>query len=113
MKDVQKNYLPGPWVVNYGGTKGHIKSISPDNEDGDTPTVCRCDIFPSPLRYAAYQNYNAQLISAAPDLLDALEVCYAALCTYGKHPIIEAQVEKALGKATNEYMARGYNLENI
>jgi hypothetical protein len=43
---------------------------------------------------------NAKLISAAPDLLAALEVCYASLCTYGSHPIIQQQVEKALLKAT-------------
>lgn len=42
---------------------------------------------------------NAALISAAPDLLEALKVCYASLCTYGSHPIIEQQVEKAIRKA--------------
>ncbi len=42
---------------------------------------------------------NAALISAAPDLLEALKICYASLCTYGKHPIISMQVENAIAKA--------------
>jgi hypothetical protein len=42
---------------------------------------------------------NAKLVSSAPDLLEALRVCYASLCTYGSHPIIEQQVEKAIRKS--------------
>lgn len=43
---------------------------------------------------------NAKLIAAAPELLEALKVCYNSLCTYGSHPIIENQVEKTIEKAT-------------
>lgn len=32
------------------------------------------------------------------ELLCALKVCYASLCTYGSHPIIENQVENVLKK---------------
>jgi len=42
---------------------------------------------------------NAALISAAPELLEALKTCYASLCTYGQHPIISMQVENAIAKA--------------
>lgn len=42
---------------------------------------------------------NQSLISASPDLLEALKVCYKSLCTYGSHPIIEKQVENAIRKA--------------
>jgi phosphoenolpyruvate carboxylase len=32
------------------------------------------------------------------ELLEALQVCYKSLCTYGSHPIIEKQVENVLSK---------------
>ncbi|MDD5013580.1 MAG: hypothetical protein PHW73_00575 [Atribacterota bacterium] len=32
-------------------------------------------------------------------LLDALKVCFASLCTYGSHPIIEKQVNEAIQQA--------------
>jgi hypothetical protein len=34
-------------------------------------------------------------------LLEALNVAYKSLCTYGNHPIIEKQVESAIEKAKN------------
>lgn len=40
-----------------------------------------------------------KLRDAAPELLDALKVCYASLKTYGNHPIIEKQVDYAINKA--------------
>jgi hypothetical protein len=42
------------------------------------------------------ENYKKK--SFAPELLEALRVCYASLCTYGSHPIIEKQVENILKK---------------
>jgi len=42
---------------------------------------------------------KAHLVAAAPDLLDALKVCYKSLCTYGSHLIIEKQVDNAIRKA--------------
>lgn len=42
---------------------------------------------------------NAKLIAAAPDLLEALEICLESLSTYGQHPIIEEIAKKALLKA--------------
>lgn len=37
-----------------------------------------------------------RLEDAAPKLLDALKVCFASLCTYSSHPIIEKQVNDAI-----------------
>ena len=42
---------------------------------------------------------NAKLIAAAPDLLKALEVCYASLSPYGDHRFIKKRVKAALNKA--------------
>jgi hypothetical protein len=42
---------------------------------------------------------NGKLLGAAPELLEALKVCWASLQTYGEHPIIKIQVEVALNKA--------------
>lgn len=44
---------------------------------------------------------NAHLIAAAPELLDALRVCWASLKTYGDHPIIDKQCKLAINKALN------------
>ena len=41
---------------------------------------------------------NGKLMAVAPELLEALKTCYASLCTYGSHPIIEKQVENVLRK---------------
>lgn len=42
---------------------------------------------------------NAQLIAAAPRLLESLQVCWESLKTYGDHPLIDKQVKIALDKA--------------
>ena len=42
---------------------------------------------------------NAYLISAAPELLEAIQVCWASLKTYGEHPIIDKQCKNAINKA--------------
>jgi hypothetical protein len=38
----KKNHTPLPWVKDFGGTIGHIKSIAL-HEKGFTPTVCQYD----------------------------------------------------------------------
>lgn len=42
---------------------------------------------------------NAQLTAAAPDLLEALKMCWASLQTYGDHQIIDMYCEKSINKA--------------
>ena len=41
---------------------------------------------------------NGKLMAVAPELLEALKVCYSSLYTYDSHPIIEQQVENVLKK---------------
>ena len=45
---------------------------------------------------------NVNLLVNSPQLLSALKICHKALKTYGKHPIIDAQVRKVL-KSINNY----------
>lgn len=41
----------------------------------------------------------AELKAQRDELLAALNVCAASLCTYGSHPIVEKQVNNAINKA--------------
>jgi hypothetical protein len=74
-------HTPGPWEVDYGGSVGHVKSLA-NRESGKTPTVARYDIFPAGSALALRQKANANLIAAAPDLLNA---CRAAFDAIMKH----------------------------
>ena len=51
------------------------------------------------MKTAEEMKANAQLIAAAPDLLEALQMCWASLQTYGDHPIIDKYCEIAINKA--------------
>ena len=91
----------GVWVIGTAfkaDTKNiHIKT------DGKLITVEDCDGIAVAIvgRISEEaQEANAKLIAAAPELLEALEMCFNALQTYGKHPIIKLQVEAVINKAT-------------
>ena len=67
-------HTPGPWVIDYEGTFGHIKAFVGDK----TPTVCKYGTDYRGERHSALviehqDDANARLIAAAPDLLQALE----------------------------------------
>ena len=66
-------FTSGPWVVDFGGTIGHVKSVA-ENEYANTPTVARYDIG-IPGVSESEQYANAQLIAAAPELYEALTRC--------------------------------------
>lgn len=71
-------FTPGPWVKDYGGTLGHIKSVA-ERDDGATPTVARYDLaalFISEEEREA----NARLIAASPKMFAA---CQLALIQFG------------------------------
>lgn len=64
-------HTKGQWIIDYGGTIGHIKAVSPEG----TPTVCRYAPPPScaPSIPEEEQRANAQLIAQAPRMLGQLE----------------------------------------
>ena len=64
-------FTPGPWKKDYGNTKGHIKSIAP-NDKGWTPTVCKYSEFshlPIDMPFNEVEA-NGYLIAAAPEMLE-------------------------------------------
>lgn len=73
------SHTPGPWIANYNGSLGHIKSIA-EHPLGMTPTVARFDPHLTATTVTTEQmNANAALICAAPDLLKACKDVLAAL----------------------------------
>ena len=68
-------HTPGPWVMNYRGTSGHIKSIA-NVRLGRTPTVARFDTGFTARSISHEESMaNARLMAAAPELLESLEQC--------------------------------------
>lgn len=72
MKQREKLWTNGPWVANYEGSVGHVKSTSPVMANGGTPTVARFDVI-TPSLSDEEKKANGQLISAAPDLVEEHE----------------------------------------
>ena len=93
-----KQHTPGPWALDDRGYKFIVSA-------GDgyiTRDVCRMD---SSTMAAFAQEANARLIAAAPELLEALQLCLKAL----RHPTYHADRAvmdaddaacKAIAKAT-------------
>lgn len=68
-------HTPGPWVMNYRGTIGHIKSIA-DIRSGLSPTVTKFGEGFSANSISHEESLaNARLIAAAPELLAAMKQC--------------------------------------
>ena len=69
----ETKFTPGPWVADYHGSRGHIKSVPTDSKPGvtPTPTVCRYD-YTAPSISNESKKANAHLIAAAPELYEAL-----------------------------------------
>jgi hypothetical protein len=66
-------HTPGPWDDNDNGLiVGNL-----DDYEHEAPFVC--DVCDSPLEYTDQERANARLIKAAPDMLEALELCQEVL----------------------------------
>ena len=60
-----KKYTPGPWIVNNKGKHWNNQSLDDIEICYGTDGECICD--------TVYEPEDAQLIAAAPDLVEALE----------------------------------------
>jgi len=96
------SHTPGPWVIDYEGTTGHIKAFVRDK----TPTVCKYGTDYRGERHSAlaleHQDAaNARLIAAAPDLLAAAEKVIACGALPRERHLCEAirELENAVKKA--------------
>jgi hypothetical protein len=65
-------FTKGPWVKDYNGAHGHIKSTA-EHPDMRTPTVARYDVAVITVSKEEEEEANGKLIAAAPDLLAALQ----------------------------------------
>lgn len=92
---MKTKHTPGPWLLVEQGDANEYAVLTPDKKEW----VIAFRLNPGRPIYEQ-EKANAKLIAAAPELLEALKVCYASLCTYGNHPLIEKQVESAIKKAT-------------
>lgn len=93
-------HTPGPWVLDGHNLSSIIHCVkergNPEAKHlcGDYETIARCED----------ENWkaNARLIAAAPDLLEALEMCLDCLAENGVKEAQEkarAAIEKATGAA--------------
>lgn len=101
-------HTPGPWMINYNGTHGHIKSVWPDHAHGRTPTLA---MFGNQHRAMSISEdeaiANATLMAAAPDLLEACKAFIALFRDSDMRPEDECHelygvMTEAIAKATEK-----------
>lgn len=95
-------HTPGPWAVTTVGSCHGIHPAASDNERDDICRVVPHNYHPDGWQAAKGEaEANARLISAAPELLAAIEGLLNALPSATTHPAIKA-ARAAITKATGE-----------
>lgn len=100
-------FTPGPWAVMVGtfGKRHDPKSATVYATHDDLVYVSRCDGSQMMFHEEVNAIANAQLISAAPDLLEALELCTQQLLLplhLREESIAVAKAKAAIIKAVAE-----------
>ena len=99
--DEEPTYTPGPWVFTYGA----VYQCS-DMDDDEGICIAKAD-GNSPHTLPTERDANCRLIAAAPELLEALEDCYAFIVNGeegGSEPRQDVinQAKAAIAKAKGE-----------
>jgi len=103
-------HTPGPWVKDYNGTIGHIKSLGMEK---GTPIVCVYSGIHIALSISKEESEaNAYLITAAPELLEVCKEMVSAWEQYAENADgdllddksceIMSKMSKAIKKAKGE-----------
>lgn len=83
-------HTPGPWTATFGSTRTHPYNIVTQHVDYDGFDLAKC-----------VHASDAQLIAAAPELLQSLKRCAALLARYPQHDDAWAQARAAIERATH------------
>lgn len=87
----------------FKGTKGIWEVLFIEFKNYDILCVAREDTVISQQTFGGKateeMKANAHLTAAAPDLLEALQMCWASSQTYGDHQVIDMYCESAINKA--------------
>jgi hypothetical protein len=101
-------HTPGPWIVDYQGTKGHIKAVNGKKDSrgfDQTPTVAKYDCFSEfrPMGDVSIseeeEKANARLIASAPELLEALKTALNLIHTDDSIHAEITMIQQAIAKA--------------
>lgn len=94
-------HTPGPWELHQLGDS--IKRLCPADESGQSILTI---VKEGHTNFAAvFEDADARLIAAAPELLDALKACDEAMSYMSEYDIpltLPDQVKAAIAKATGE-----------
>ena len=90
----EKKHTPGPWK-KFSNKDGDIVDII----DADGNVIC---VFETPDWGANNSEYDAHLIAAAPELLEALEFMMDKCTLYGRADAAREKADLAIAKAYGE-----------
>lgn len=101
---MEKKFTPGPWEVSEGNAGSIFGDLNNGFWKGDNPYIGKVAGFGYDEELDDESKANAALISAAPDLLEALEACLAFIEEIKAHGISgwsgEESARTAIKKAT-------------
>ena len=101
-------HTPGPWVKDYHGTIGHIKTLCNPHVHTKTIIKYRYSMCEEILTEEEIQA-NARLIAAAPEMLEALIEQYKWLYSkayYQTAELLKPAIEKATGMSIEEVLSQ-------